>query len=535
MARKKRKPAKIRARMRAASVSLLPGYVDDIEWRSLLDELGPGDVREPQWRIHDQTHLELAIDHPLNSGKHRTEWECYYFFPRSFRIDKEAYPRARFYGDQQTYVRFALQQKTFQELTEKDLPELERVLKSANTEKKLAELKLFASTLRTSLFVARRTLQEMLEAELDQSPDASETADIEAASLALASGCKVFLAEFRTLLSAQEFDEGMQIAARLTDEAISRNVETVFATLSLSLRQYGEESLAAQVAKVAVDEARYRRAESLDEVGSATAERREIEHLEFRRGVLKKFTESQLWLRAKPMEAGKLTLQVLYALAASVAMSFAVVMAAYHGPQDRNAFGDLWTWAAIVILAYAGKDRIKSTLQQVFSRWVAKRYPQRKFKLQPREHQDKKAPIVGYVDENTHYPSTHKLPKDVLEVRNSSRSHEVEQRARPEQVLFHHRIATLDGEAARAIDNRFVALTEIVRLDFSNILAHTDDPKRRIVFADPDDAHIYSAMAPRVYNVSIVYRCKRGDETSPWKRIRVVVSRKGIKRIEPVV
>ena len=66
-------------------------------------------------------------------------------------------------------------------------------------------------------------------------------------------------------------------------------------------------------------------------------------------------------------------------------------------------------------------------------------------------------------------------------------------------------------------------------------LDHTDDPKRKIVFADPNDQHIYSAVARRVYNIAVVYRLRRaGDLDAPWHRVRVVVTRKGILRIDPV-
>ena len=65
---------------------------------------------------------------------------------------------------------------------------------------------------------------------------------------------------------------------------------------------------------------------------------------------------------------------------------------------------------------------------------------------------------------------------------------------------------------ARA-DERFTALTEIFRLDLRRWLAHTDDPKRKIVFADPESGSVECAIAPRVYNLGIVYRLRRaGDD-----------------------
>ena len=115
-----------------------------------------------------------------------------------------------------------------------------------------------------------------------------------------------------------------------------------------------------------------------------------------------------------------------------------------------------------------------------------------------------------------------------------TRTHSFEESARPERVLWHHKTVIVHGQRVAAADPRFTALTEIFRLNLRRWLDHTDDPSRKIVFADPDDRQIYSVVAPRVYNIAIVYRLRAGGVESPWHRIRVVVSRKGIRRIEHV-
>ena len=91
-------------------------------------------------------------------------------------------------------------------------------------------------------------------------------------------------------------------------------------------------------------------------------------------------------------------------------------------------------------------------------------------------------------------------------------------------------------QADRAVTRpRLSALTEIFRLNLGPWLAHTDDPKRDIVFADPVAGRVGSAQAPRVYNIAVVYRLRRvGDDDAPWHRLRVVVTRKGIRRIENI-
>ena len=115
------------------------------------------------------------------------------------------------------------------------------------------------------------------------------------------------------------------------------------------------------------------------------------------------------------------------------------------------------------------------------------------------------------------------------------RVHALEEQARPETVLYHKKQVELYAERVSEADSRFTALTEIFRLDLRRWLAHTDDPKREIVFADPVRGRVDRAEAPRVYNIGVVYRLRReSDAKAPWHRARVVVTRKGIRRIDPI-
>jgi hypothetical protein len=45
---------------------------------------------------------------------------------------------------------------------------------------------------------------------------------------------------------------------------------------------------------------------------------------------------------------------------------------------------------------------------------------------------------------------------------------------------------------------------------------------------------VCTAKARRVYNLNVIYRLRRAGSDVPWRRIRVVVSRKGIERIDPI-
>lgn len=484
-----------------------------------MGELSPGDS-PPKWRVHDRTHLEFAVDYPLGDKLSDWVWEAYFFIPTSLRIHSGTYGKGRIYEDLHSYVRFAVPGLPLEELTRHARQELCEKLRGPEAEA-VRELRLYASCVRTSMNSARRHLQNLMERGDDS---------VDAAAMALAAQTRELLRAMREAFAECATDLA-RMAADYVDEDLSILAETTLASLSLDLRRAKLTETASRVAAGAVHEARYRRERGLDGVGSARVGKREVEHLEFRRHLLKRFTGSVLHLDTDVARAGRLTLEILYALAASVAMAFAVVMALYHGPTWRR-FGDMWLWATVVVLAYAGKDRIKATLQGVFSRWASRHLPDRRWRVS--DPQSKRP--VGTVRERSAFLPLDKLPADVLEVRNSTRGHSLERHARPEAVLWHQKACRWDRPAIRRSDARFVAVTEVFRLDLTRWLAHTDDPKQRIVFADPEDQHIYSAVAPRVYNIAVVYRLRRASEPdTPWKRVRVVVSRKGIRRVEQVV
>lgn len=521
------------------------GWQEDVgapgEWASLLGDLTDEGAREPRWRVHDRTHLELAVEYPLGDekeeGKEKAKrtyvWEAYFYIPRSLRVGPDSYSKEHMLRDLQSYVRFAVPPLSLEELAaipeERLRPALAGWAHTSSdgapdeeaTERAVRELRLFACHMRASAISARRTLQRMAQR--------SDRATVEMGVRTLLVRLDRVLSSFRAVIG-EATDSSAQVTARWVDEDVSRVVETILSTLSIKLREDGFESAATLLAGGAVAEARYRALHGHDGVGREGASKRAVEHLEFRRHMLKRFTSSVLWLRRQVSEGGKWTLHVLYAIAASAAMAFAIVAALYHGP-NFQVIGDLWTWAVVVMLAYAGKDRIKATLQGVFSKWVRKHLPDRRWRLLDRAEGRR----VGTVQERSAFVANDDVPAGVRAARNSTRQHHLEEQARPERVLWHQKICTLRSAEAHAIDPRFASITEIFRLDLRRWLAHTDDPKQRIYFADPETQQVTSAMAPRVYNIGIVYRVRPKDEpNTPWKRVRVVVGRKGIKRIEAV-
>lgn len=497
------------------------------DWGSLVADLSKGFDR-PAWRIHDRTHLEFALDYAVAPGERTSEheWEAYFFVPESLRIDDKTYDKQDIYFDLASYIRFAVPDVSFGQVAGAPIERLREVVDAGDPKAIVRELRVFACLVRAAGVAARRSISEALS---DGDPDLrtrglATTARMVTDGRRIAEGLRDVLAHLPT------GDDTLETAARWVDEDVSRLLETLMGSLAVRLEKAGApEALQQSVVSAAVAEARYRRDAHLDGVGMTGANKRDVEHLEFRRHVLKRFTSSVLWLNPEVRDGAKMVLHVLYAIAAGVAMAFAVTAALWNGDPMRS--DQLWMWGVVAVIAYMAKDRIKAWLQGAFSSVVSRHFPDRRWRIRDRE----RSVVLGKIDEQSAFVPFDELPEPVLEKRRSTRKHPLEEQARPEKVLWHRKVVRLSAAELARADDRFDALTEIFRLDLRRWLAHTDDPKRKIVFADPDEGRVQSAMAPRVYNLGIVYRLRKpGDESAAWHRIRVVVSRKGIRRIDHI-
>lgn len=509
------------------------GHSRPSDFGSLLADLSR-EEENPRLRVHDRTHLEVSIDYdlvsPAEGGADRQTfvWEAYFFAPESLRIDSRTYGKQDVYEDLQSYVRLAVPEVPYGELARGPLDRIERALGRGGSDDAIREMRLFVSQVRAAGVAARRTILDGLEAgtPLDRARALARAEQMIGETDELVRRARA------VLHLPPGTKDPLATASAWIQEDLSRLLETMLGDLAMGLaHQDVPEPLVRRIEEQAIAEARYRDRTGLGGVGRKGMSRRQLEALEFRRHVLKRFTSSVLWLKPEVRPASEWVLHLLYALAASVAMGFALVAALWNGVDVGENYV---RWAIVAIVAYAAKDRIKALLQTIFANVVSRHFPDRSWRV---FDLDKKVEL-GSMEEQAGFVAFSELPEDVLDVRRSTRRHDLEEKARPETVLFHRKEVELDRARIARLDERFDALTEILRLDLRRWLAHTDDPKREFVFADPD-AGVGSAVAPRVYNIGVVYRLRRlaaagRDEKTPWHRARVVVTRKGIRRIDPV-
>ncbi len=516
------------------------------DWASLHGDLArrlaPEADAPVEWRVHDRTHVEFAIDYPLGAAPEEHVWEAFFFVPESFRLHEDTYDKKEIYDDLSSYVRYAVPSVSFYELASlapgTQLARVREALVGAADQESgsapaalaMRRLRLFACLVRASGLSAMREVERT-------------RTDPRAGVASFVATCSAVAGAFRGVLDQAEalpLPADVGVAARWTDEDMSLVLETFCATLGISLeaRRTAATTIAAeQLAAYAVAEARHRRARGYDSVGSGDADERRVEHFEFRRHLLKRFTASVLWLSLDVRQAATWLVHTLYALAAATAMTTALAMSFGQSPTSVSFV----RYALPIIVAYVIRDRTKALLQTTFSGWIGRHFPDRKWSI--RDHE--RGRRVGKVHERAAFLPFRSVPEAVLARRRLTRTHALEEQARPERVLWHQKTVVVDADGHDG-GTDFSMLTEIFRLNLHRWLTHTDDPNRKVVFADPEDALVYQVTTRRVYNISVVYRLRsrapdgskpaggKPDDAddAPWHRIRVVVSRKGIERID---
>ena len=490
----------------------LPSLLDTPRWRAPLPNITE---HSPGWRRHDRTHLEINLEHP-NASAGQT-WEAWIFLPQSFRLDGDTYSTRQIGSDIQSHVRLSAPELALDDVP-RETDAVARTISEADPADAIDELKLFACRVREA--IARATLDvrmldtnEAIEARAEVLADVAESAMISIR---------------RTLIPAADLaDPSVAETAAWVDEHLSNVLEVAMVKIvrDLSRRKSTAPALD-RVKQAAVTEARHRAQTGAGPSVSSDSSTFDLEQVERHQHALKRLTSSVLWLDSKAGDARRNAEHALHSIAAGIAMTFAVTAALLYGTPNDAA--DVWVWGGLVVLAYMGKDRIKATLQNRFNSFIDRRYPNRKWTV----HRGAGGEQVAVAEEKYRFIEPDELPPEVAQFRRDLQSDSLGEILELDSILYHRKATTVDAELVRSIDPRFDSLTEILRLDVARWLTHTDDPSRSVTLADPESGELVKSSLPRAYDVTILHRLGPTGATTPWSTARVVLSRKGIRRVD---
>lgn len=236
----------------------------------------------------------------------------------------------------------------------------------------------------------------------------------------------------------------------------------------------------------------------------------------YRHGMLKKYSEEQLYLAAPKTKDGVIAEQAYYSVAAGLAMLFATVVAWAF----QRQFGNLtWPLFIALIISYMMKDRIKELMRYYFSHRVGSRYFDNKAEIR---HRDR---TLGFMKEGMDFVKRSKVPLEVLSVRGNSSD--------DENVMLYREMLRIDRAALEKISvYRHEGINDIIRLQVQGFLRKADNPVKNVGYLD-EEGNVMQIPCEKDYYLHIVLQYKQDGEEC-FKCFRLRMNRDGIKSVAEI-
>ncbi|MCB0051059.1 MAG: hypothetical protein KDD75_21270, partial [Caldilineaceae bacterium] len=395
--------------------------------------------------VHDRFQLELKLGYPLAQGKEtRYRIDTYLFAPHSLGVNATSYPQNDFFRDIQHYVRMKTPSFQLREVLDSQrspLVHAESLLRERGAQLRAGDEDILRDSFRILRAVVKSATQNRLAplVRAPHEPSAESAGRFGEIVLPTIGDVDEFQTRYRSLISAL-LDAGASAdcmrAYRLTDESISILIEDLLLRIyQLAPTWLPATELAGQQAALADRiraESDYR-----TEQGYPSVLTKDTRESYLRRvSALKKFTSSVLWLSTSTRREGTTLEQVLFAIAAGVAMVFATLVAFYA----QSIYGQfsLPVFVALVV-AYMFKDRIKEQGRTWSSSLLSRHLYDYRTVI---ETQDGRRQL-GNVREKVGYLKAESIPPEVIATRGAGPHDEPTFVGHLETVLMYAKLVTL--------------------------------------------------------------------------------------------
>jgi hypothetical protein len=480
-------------------------------------------------RIRDLHQFEIKLHYPLarEIAAVAYDLECYIFVPHSLGMNRANYSKARFYDDLQTHIRFKTpsipltaikggQDSPLIKLQASAVP-LQRGGHDANVGAFEYRLKLFCCILQSSLrdFVTF----------IGETTDPDDRGRLVQQYLGNAAAITDTYRALRSKIFLPAVPRQACAIYAFGDEYVSLLVERNLYDLLGRLRETDASGLRTSqrtIMNLVAREVRYRESRQYP---SIPTDKNDNEQLIFRRNVLKKYMHNVLFLDTRTRQEGKVIEHGLFGIAAGISMLFATVVLflsqSFYGPLTLPVF-------LALVIGYMFKDRIKEMLRVYFSRIVSSVL----FDHKTRIYSDPHHPI-GHCRESFDFIDEAKVPDRIMKIRDRDHITEIESEWVSESVLRYRKRIKLSSRAIssayRDIDTD--GINDIMRFNVADFTRRMGNPRKELFVLGEDDYR--RVKAERVYHINMILRYGGGDRVR-YKRLRIVLNRRKIKRIETV-
>lgn len=489
---------------------------------------------------HDQYQLEIKLDYELLQGE-RTRYRVrtYFFVPQNLGINQDTYDDERFYRDVQNYLRLKTPSLVLRDFTTSPSSPLVKIRQIVSRENWMADpgagdllinnIKVMGAMWKSAL----RDHVELIQRRIAEAPPSSDIGlqidnlidDLLVESRKIREAYRRFYAA----VNLPHVDDQIFVAYQFTDEWISLQLEEsaveLYQIADSYLKEERKDRIQRELQELVESEYEHRRSHGYDSILRPDDDN---ESYIYRLSVLKKFTSSVLFLNTDMNAEGETLEHVLFALAAGVSMIFATMVAFYAQQQ----FGELtFPLFIALVVGYMFKDRIKELGRDVFASLLRNHLYDRRITLQTREGGHR----LGFLREKVDFVSEEEIPQEVLNLRDRDHITDVNNDGQGETVFCYSKevvLFTNTFKQAFAQMPPISGINDIMRYDIRNYLRKMDEPfQKRQLLANHN---LVSAICHKVYHLNLisVYELVEPKTDLLYRRTRLVLDRKGIKRIE---
>ena len=478
-------------------------------------------------KIHDNFSLEVKSIYENNSKKEKTKYDIitYLFIPSGLNINNQTYLKSNFYKDVKVYIRYDASEYTLDDiinLKNGPLKKLTKIVKKITKDKNPENYSLeFESGVKMLGAILNNTLS--LEMTFLIEDHTSENINFDEAYLV---NLKNILENYRALfplIEHSKLEDNLKKIIKYGDEYIS-NITNYYLIKLLDFYKSikVEEEKLKEIVLFIKEEQAHRKLYNYD---ATNDDDYYDETLLYKRSQLKKYIEGVLFLNRDIRKEGAIFEQSIFAIAAGLAMVISTGIAFYY----QQVYGNFtMPFFVALVIGYMLKDRIKSSIGLLFIRKSSSFFYDYKIKIKDHENN-----IIGIIKENFTFFPFKKLEAMVKIHRAKNRFIDADYDLSGEQIVqYKKKIVIFPKKFGIEIsDDRLKSIVDITRINFYRFITQMDDPKKK--YSILKKGKIVNRVGNKIYQINVIQKfySENGIE---FKRYRVIMTRKGIKRIETI-
>lgn len=483
---------------------------------------------EENVRIHDQYQFEVKLGYTINGHPALTPYsvDTYFFIPRSLGISPITYSKKDFYRDMQTYIRFKTPVVPLQGMSSEGSP-LENLRQSIaklltqpnkqNAQDYEYQVKMFSaifkSAMRDHVFLIQKTRSKKEITQLVNQFIFSTTSVIGS------------YRKLRTTLDSPTIKSYLRAPFLFGDEYCSLLIEAhVYQVLRFlnGMKMVNKGGSSKKLHSLLEKEYGHR---VKNNYKSLVKKDSSNEEFIFRKSVLKKYIMNVLFLSTRTEKEGIILEHVLFGIAAGLSMIFATGV----------AFFSFYKWGNFTIpffialvVSYMFKDRMKEVARNYFSKKVKHKLFDHKTEVytDPRKK-------IGVFRESVDFIPQENIPKEILKMRDKDHITEIEDDNMGEQIILYKKKMDVISKNFRQFYHNYSieGINDIMRFTVIKFLSKMDNPEKDLYLFEKKK--VMNVKGERVYHLNVIIKFTTPTKEE-YKRFRIVMNRKGIRRIEQV-